>query len=350
MELTLQTFLRLLRNLALFFRKRWIHLARRLWYIFSNLRLRISSQHPKKTGDIRRNSSRSAKPSMTTVICASRLPPPLTVTPIAGGDSESPVIASPSPVSIQIRGPTILNPADILEESNGNNTDHLDAEGWGRGPISGSPDFSGYHKEPDHIRIDLPSHREGSTSSSPVTPSRPNSTHSSRYSYRPTSQYSGFRPGDLPWSQYSHHPPSEHSYRSPPSLNGAESAARGYLAERPSPRPSSPARSARPPSIAGSVSSRVYRVSRPITRVRRPSPMANAPLHGDRSPTPASFLQSVHETRSDVSGPEPPQPESRATALRPMIGIDRYEKHKMVTVEIIDKNNVCSPVTTQFPR
>ena len=114
-----------------------------------------------------------------------------------------------------------------------------------------------------------------------------------------------------------------HSYHSPPSLNSAESSDRGYLAQRPYLRPSSPAQSTRAPSIAASVSSRVYCASRPITRVRRPSPMANAPLHGDRSPTPASFRQSVHETRSDVSGPEPPQLESWTT----MIGIDRYEKH-----------------------
>lgn len=43
----------------------------------------------------------------------------------------------------------------------------------------------------------------------------------------------------------------------------------------------------------------------------------------------------------------PPPPIGR---LRPMIGIDRYEKHSMVTVENVVKTHVCPPVTTHFTR
>lgn len=368
MELTLKSFLGLLRNLLSFFRTRWDYLARRLWHIFSTFRVRLSSQNqnPKKRDDIRRIQYRPAKPSRTTVICASQLPPPLT--PIVGEDS--PVIASPSPVSIQVRQPTILPPEDILEESQEGNADNLDVDGYFRGgsrSITRSPDFAGYHDEPSPIHVVLPLNREESTSTSPVTPSRPNSISS----YRPASQYSGFR---SEWSPYSHRPPSEHSYRSPSNLNGAESAARGYLPERPSPRPSSPAPSVRAPSVAGSVTSRVYRASRLKTRVRMPSPMANAPHRGDRPSSPASVRPSVPETHPDVPVPELPQPESQTTGsahrgrnsvtvsfgplpalppmgkLRPAIGIDRYQKQKQVIIEDVDRDHVCLPVTTEFSR
>ena len=353
-----------------FFRKRLDHLARKLWSIFSIFRLRFSSQHPKKTGDTgRRIQSRSAKPSYstTTVICASRLPPsPLT--PIAGGDTPS--IASPSePISIEVRQPTILNPEDILEESHESNSDRLGGAGYFLGrrrSNSRSPDFTHYHDEPSPIRVVPHLNREESISSSPVTPSRPDSILSSRYSSHTASQYGGSRPGY--WSE-SHRLPSGHPYHSSPSLNGAESAARGYLHERPSPRPSSPAQS-----VAGSVTSRVYRGSRITTRVRRPSPMAHTPRRGDRPPTPASVRPSVHETHPDVPVPELPQPEPRTAGslhrdrnsvavspdpstapppegvLRPAIGIDRYEKKKMVVIEDVIKHHVCLPVTTKFVR
>jgi hypothetical protein len=355
MELTLQFFLKFLKNLISFFRKQSDHLFRRLWHIFATFRLRFSSQHPKKTDKARRRiQSRSAKPSSTAVICASRLPPPLT--PIACGDS--PVIASPSPISIQVRQPTALNSP---EESNENNADCLDADGFFLG--GSRPGFTGYHDEPDSIH--------DSTSTSPVTPSRPDSRLSSGYSVRPASQYRGY---NWPESQYSHRQPSERSYRPPPSLNGAESAARGFLPERQSPRPSSPVLSVRAPSFTGSVASRVYRANRPTTRVRRPSPLANAPRRERRSPTPASARHSVHEIHPDVHVPEPPQSESQTTGtvsrdrnsvavsfapslapppegtLRPAIGIDRYEKQKQVVIEEMDKKPGCLPVTTEFAR
>ena len=102
--------------------------------------------------------------------------------------------------------------------------------------------------------------------------------------------------------------------------------------------------------------------------------MPNAPRRGDRSRTPVSVRRSVHEIHPDVPVPELPQPESRTTEsvsrdrnsvavsfgplpapqpqgkLRPMIGIDRYEKQKDVIVTEVDQNPVCPPVTTEFIR
>jgi hypothetical protein len=145
-------------------------------------------------------------------------------------------------------------------------------------------------------------------------------------------------------------------------LNGAEVAARGYA--HPSSRCSSPA-----PSIVASVTSQVYHASRPASRVRRPSPMRNTSHRRARSSTPASARQSVHD-----APPELPQPDSQTSEsihrgrpstavsfgpilpapskdrLRPMIGIDRYEKHKMVVVEDVINPHVFPPVTAQFMR
>ena len=357
-----------------FFRKRWQRSTHRLLCLLAILRPRSPSRNPKERNEIGRNlESRSIKPSPTVaVICASRLPPPLA--PIVGGDS--PVIASPSPISIRVRQPTILSSEDILEESGRDNLDRLHADGYfleGSRPVFRSPGFVSYHDDPDPIDVVPPIDREDSPSTSPVIPSRPDSRLSG-YSLRPTSQYGGYRAGYWPESQHSHRAPSERSYRSPPSLNGAESAARGYLTDRPSLRPPSPTLSARAPSFTASVASRVYRASRPTTRIRRPSPMPNAPRRGDRSCTPVSVRRSVHEIHPDIPAPELPQPESQTAGsvscdhnsmavsfgplpapppegkLRPMIAIDRYEKHKMVTVEDAVKNHVCPPVTTRFLR
>lgn len=318
MELTLQSFLLFLRNLASFFRRRWDRSTRKLLYVLALLRSRFSPRHPKKRNDASRDiESRSTKPSPTTVICASRLPP--LFTPIAGFD-DTPIISSPSSISIKVRQPTVLDPEDTLAESHkGDNTDHQDVDRYFQmesRSISGSLNFASHHNEPDPT-----------------------------YSYRPS-----------------------------PNLNGAESAARGYLPENPSPRPSSPALSARTLSVTGSVAPRVYRASRPTTRVRRPSPMISVPRRGDRSTTPTSVRQGMHGTHPDVSVPKFPQPESHTVEsiyrdpndmdadfgpplssppkgkLRPIIGIGRYEKHKVVTIENVVKSNVCTPVTTQFLR
>jgi len=104
--------------------------------------------------------------------------------------------------------------------------------------------------------------------------------------------------------------------------------------------------------------------------VRRPSLTREILQHGARTSTPASARQSVHDAPSPVP-PELPQPESRTSIstpdrhsaavdseqalplkgiLRPMIGIDRYEKHKAVTIEDVLKTHICTPVTTQFVR
>ena len=382
MELTFQTFLLLLRNLVSFFRKRWNQSTRRLWYIFAFLRSRFSSRHPKKRSEIRRNlESRPVKPSPTTVICASRFPPPLT--PIIGGDT--PVIASPTQFrdtpspeldaefqptpttfSFEVRQPTMLTSENSPGESHENSTGHLYADGYflgGSRPISRSP---GYHDEPEPID-EFPLQNQEFTSNSPVTPSQSISRSSSRNSHNPTWQYPEFHTGNRPRSR---HQPSEHSFCSRSNLDGAEAAARGYL---PRARPPS-LLSVRPPSVASSVASHVYRASRPAGRVRRPSPMSNAPRRRDRSQTPTSARQSVHGAPPDVHITEPPQSESRTTAsarrgrtsvavsfgplpapkpegnLHPMLEIARYEKHEKVVVSNTVNKHVCPPATTQFPR
>ena len=354
-----------LRNLLSFFRKRWDQSTRGLWYIFAFLRSRLSPQHMKKRDGTRRSIEPQPKKPPTTVICASRFPPPLS--PIVGGDTP---IASPLPISIQVRQATILNPEDSIYGTQENHsTDHLGVDGYfleESGSISRSANSAGHLGEPESIHVVLPPNREDFTSNSPVIPSRP----PSQYSYPPPSQYGG---GYRPSSQYSHRPPSEYSYLPPRNLNGAEAAARGYLHAPPPPRPSSPAPSVRPPSIAGSVTSQVYRASRPATRVRRPSPMRNTSRHRARSPTLASVRQSVHEAPPQL--PELPQPGSRTSGsihrdrpsttagsgavlpvpeskggLRPMVGIKRYDKHKAVVVDRVPHPRVAPPVTTQFVR
>ena len=362
MESTPRPFLLFLRKLVSFFRKRWDQSIRGLWLIFALLRSRFSPRRPKKRDEIRRNiESRPAKPSAA-VICASRLPPPLT--PIAGGDTP---IASPTPISIQVRHPTILNTEDTLYETRENqSTEHLGVNSYfleESGSISRSPDSAGQHHEPEPIHAVMSPHREVHTSYHPYPPVIPSRPHS-QYSHRPPSQYSVHRPP----SQYSHRPASQYSYRSPPNVSGAEAAARGYLHAPPSTRPSSPALSIHPPSVAGSDASHVYRASRPTTRVRRPSPMRNTSQRRARSSTPASTRQSVHDPPPPVP-PEHPQPESRTSisipdrhsaaanseqalplkdTLRPMIGIDRYENHKAVTIEDVLRTHICPPATTQF--
>jgi len=302
MELTPRSFLLFLRKLASFIHKKSI---RGLWHIFALLRSRFSSRCPKERDENRRNfESRPAKPP-TAVIYTSRLPQ---LTSIA--DDDAPAIVSPTPISIQIRQPTILNIEDTLYETHENHgTEQLGADDRFLGesrPVSRSPDSIGHHHEPH-------------TSHTPGILSRPHSQHS----HCPPSQYPIHRPS----SQYSHRSASQYSYHSPPNPNGAQAAARGYLHAPPSTRPSSPALSIPPPSVAGSDTSHVYRDSRPTTRVRRSPPMRNTSQRRARSSTPASARRSV---------------------LRPMIGIDRYENHRAVTIEDSLRTHICSPVTTQF--
>jgi hypothetical protein len=233
MELTLRSFLLFLRKLVSFFHKRWHQSTHRLWYIFAFLRSRYSSPHPKKRDEIRRNvESRPANPP-TTVICASRLPPPRIhppLTPIAGGDT--PTITSPTPVSIQVRRPTILDPEDPLYETQENcSSEHLNVNGYnleGSGSISRSRNSTD-QDEGEYTQVIMSPSQEDLTSYSPVAPSLPISRTTSQYSYRQP-QHVGYPPP----LQYPQRPASVHSYRSALHLNGAEAAARGYAPAPPS--------------------------------------------------------------------------------------------------------------------
>ena len=360
---TPRSFLLFLRKFVSFLRQRWNRSARGLWCIFAFLCSRILSQRPKRN-DVRPSTERRAPKPSTAVIRASQLPPssrivthhtdraPPQLTPIPGGDTP---IASPTPISIQVRHPTILS--DTIGETHDNYShDHLDVDGYflaDSGPISRAPDSPIHHDEPESIQIILPPHGGDHAPSNPVIPSLPASRPLSQYSYRPDSQYSAYRP------------PSHYSYRS--NLDGAESAARGYAP--PSPMSSSSALSVavRPPSAAGSTTSQVYRASRPTTRVRRPSPMRSRSRRGAGSSTPVSPCPSVHNALPEPSQPEPRISESirrgrPSTAvsfgpasppkdrLRPMIGIDRYEKQKAVIIEDEVHRHVSLPVTTRFVR
>ena len=324
-----------------FFRiERWDQLTRRLWYIFAFIRSRFFPKSPKKKDETRRDVEDPPAKPPTTVICASSLPPPLT--PIPGGDTP---IASPGPISFNIRRPTI-GPGDIVYKAHENlSHEHLDVDGYflqESNPISRSPDSP----------IDHGSHP-------PVIPPRPISHHSGRSG----SQYSVHRSQ----SQYSTHPPSPDSNRS--HLSGVEVAAPEYLHAPPHPGRSSPTPSVRPGSIAGSVSSRLYRASRPKTPVPRPQPVGNAPKRRARSSTPVPHRQSVDSTRpglprpvSPASGPlrthydRPsatfsPGPASQGPStdrLRTMVTIKRYERK--VVIEDVARKHVLPPVTTDFAR
>ena len=374
MELTTRSFLQFLWNLISLFRKRWDQSTRRLWYIFALLRSRISPQHPKKNESQRRIEPRPAKPSSTTVICASQFPTGPELVPIPGGGT--PFIASPEPtVSVQIRRPTILDTENDLYESHENQSaSNLNVDGFvlgQSGSISRPHDVEDHNDEPEPIRIFAPHYQEGFTSNHPVIPPRPDSIPPSESSYRSTSQYTAHRPY-RPGSQYSHHI-SEYSVRTLPKLHSAEAAARGFAPASPSLRSPSPAQSIRAPSITGSV---IYRASRPFSRVRKPAPMKGAlgsgPALRFRLSTPASARHGIEEVPRDI--PELPQPDPRTTGsvhgdrdnevvnfyppsapppdgkLRPMIAIDRYEKQKLAIIADDLQEHIGLPVTTQFVR
>ena len=89
-----------------------------LWWIWAFVRSRSSSQRPKKGDEDRRSTECRPAKSPPTVICASRSPSPLT--PIAGDGTP---IVSPTPISIQVHQPTILNLADIDYETHEDSLD-----------------------------------------------------------------------------------------------------------------------------------------------------------------------------------------------------------------------------------
>ncbi|KAF9782854.1 hypothetical protein BJ322DRAFT_179603 [Thelephora terrestris] len=241
MRLTLRSFLLFLRELVLLFRKRWHHMARRLWYILGGLRARFLSRNPERRNICPRVERRPAKSTSTrsTVICASLFPP--TATPIAGGDTPT----------IVVRTATV---DDTIQESHENNSAH---------------------------NLDVNTHQnpEGSISGSSETIGSPNNSRPpSQNSYRPASILPERRLGrHPPDSQCSCRPPSKTAYHSPSNLDGAEAVARGYL------EPSSSAQFAFPPSVNvnTSVSSCVYHASGRFAP-SQPSPVTNASGPGVR--------------------------------------------------------------------
>jgi len=176
-------------------------------------------------------------------------------------------------------------------------------------PLTTNP--AAYHPDPEPIHAVLSPHGEGHASS--LISSRPPSL----YSHRPISQYSVYRPP----SQYSHH-----------------SGAPQY------PRCSSPILSIRPPSIAASGASLVYRAPRPTYQVRRLPQTRGVPQRRVRFST-------IHSLSTTASlGPGPALSAFPGGRLRPMIGIDRYEKANKVVIEDKIHSYVFHPVTTEFMR
>ena len=340
MERTARSFLQLLRILVSFFRKRWDQSTRRLWCVFAFLCSRFSPRRPKEDETRRRIEARSAMPSRSTVTCASQFP--LTSTPIAGEDTT--IVASPEAISIQVRRPTIRDTGDTLYQSRENrSTGHLDIDSCileESGPISRTPGFAGRRDEPEPTHVFPPTNREELTG--------PNSRPSSQFSHRPVSQYTGHSSVDPPGSQNTHPSPSEYSHRSLSNLDGAEAAARGYLPATPSPWASSSALSARPQSAADPGISYVYRAPSPATRVRRSSPLRNVSRSVSKHRTrPSTPVSACHSVAASLGPSTAPPPKGR---LRPMIRINRYEKHKEVVIQDVDNSHVFSPVTTEFVR
>ena len=87
--------------------------------------------------------------------------------------------------------------------------------------------------------------------------------------------------------------------------------------------------------------SQYSRSSSPELPVRPPFPT----ISSRRRVTPGSARQSVH-----TMPPELPQAAPSEGRLRPMTGINRYEKHKAVVIEAAESSYVSHPVTTQFVR
>ena len=173
-------------------------------------------------------------------------------------------------------------------------TRHLDVGDNLLQEIESLDSVAGRREAPEPIHAVQPPNGEDPASSSPVIPSR---SHPIPLTPYPGPRESGYT-GHHSESQSSLRPPSEHSYRSPTNQSGAEAATRGYF-----PAPPSPALSAGPALVAPNV---------------------------DSGPSPI-----------------PPLPYGR---LRPMVIIDRYEKHKDTIIVDDLQEHICLPVTTQFVR
>ena len=372
MRLTLQSLLLLLKELALLLHRRWDQMARRLWYIFGFLRSRFLPRHPDRRDRIRpsverRSTKSNPSPARATVICASRLPPPLT--PIPGGDTPLVIDESPT-IPIAVRGPTIDDTFQGYHENN--SADQSDVDSYmlsGSRPISGSSDVAPHYDEPDSAEEVSSQNREESISNSPAVVS-PNNSRLPSWSHRPASLRSESRLGYRSGPQYPHRPPLESAHHSLPHLNGAEAAARGSLLAPPLSGHPSSAQPTRTPSIASSTSARVYSAPRPSTPVRMPRPITDLPTRRDRSSTPASTRRRVHETPLGTSEPHQALHQTAGSVhrdshnvtagfrpsaalpedkLRPMIAINRHEKHRKVEIEDASENPILLPVTTDFP-
>jgi len=191
MELTLRSFLLLLRRLVSFLHRRWDQSTRRLWYILSFVR---SSRHPKGDATRRSTEPRPASPPPT-VICASRLP---------RDDSGTPVITSPGPISAQVLHPTIPSDGDSTSYTTheDQNTEQQGTNFLEEGrQVSSDP--VGHRDEREYTHVIVPQGREGFTSNSSATPSRSASRRLSQHSSRQP-----HRAGYPPQSQYSQPPPS----------------------------------------------------------------------------------------------------------------------------------------------
>lgn len=351
MELALQ-FLLFLRKLISHFRHRWNQSTRRLWCIFALVRSRILSQRPNTRAKIPRNVEYRPAESLTTVICASQFPPSPTL--IAGGDTPTSTLPTPGLTSIQVRQPETVNPEDTVYETHENyNREHLDADPVGGRPILQATGMS--------LSLSTPScfHSERIT---PFLPSLSNPP--PQDPYRSTLQHPAYRSP----SQFAYHPPPQHPHHTPLNLDGAEVAARNYLDGSRSPRCSSPVASIYPRPVAAAGASQVYHASRPISQVRMLQQMRNPPRRRVEFPTSAPTHQGVRNPR-EFPPPEPRTsgsihchrpdattkpgrvlPAMSKGSLRPMVGIDRYEKHKAIVIEASINSHVSPPVTIQFVR
>ena len=352
MKLILRSVLLLLGDLVLAFPKRWNQMTHRLWYILGILRSWFLSRNPERRDKILPSvECRPAKSDPATVICVSRLPPPLT--PITDTNGNAPLVTSPTltTASIEVRGLVI---DEVLHQSHENHgADHFDANSYmpvGSNPSSRSPDIARHH---DELDPDLSQNREA-TSGSPATISPNDSRPPSLYPHRPAPLHTERHLGYRPESRCSHHVPPESSCRSPPHLNDADGAARGYLPEPPSPAGPSSAQSTRPPSVSSSISSRIYRATRPVTRVRTAS-VINTLRRGNISSTSALHETPVPQRPGSTHGDHrrvavsfDPLVAPQYGRLRPMVEIDRYGEREKVVVADGFNTHLLPPVTTVF--
>ena len=305
MELTLRYFLSLLRRLVSYLRRRWDQSIRRLWYIFSFVRSRFSSRHPKGDVVIRRNiESRRANPPPA-VICASRLPP---------GDSGTPVITSPGPIPTQVRQPTISSDSDSLSYATleDQTTEHRGVDDH-------------HLEEGRQVQLDSAGHRDESESTHVVLPP-PIITSPTPI---PIRRLRTLGPGD-PLYETEENYSNDHS-----GVDGYRLAASGTISKSNSNQDENEHTHIVPQNedITDSPVIPSLPISRPHSQYSRSQP------HHAGYPPPWQHSQ-----------PLPSMYRAPNDRLRPMIGIDRYERRELVVVENEINEHILPPVTTQFVR